>query len=319
MGEQITHLVDGLTKIAQIHNISREDQQAENVPKMLLAIVRLDARVVLVKLADRLHNMRTLPVLRAPKSKAYRLMFWRRHAAAAPPVYNSTNINSPFPQKDHLAQYTAEPHAQLLRHYGCTSEEVVPPEVSMRRLVCVFVAVLAISSARADALTIRDVVELTRAGLGDEVLLALIEVDPSVFPIDTETLKYLKEAGVSQRVIVAMVRSARTPPPPRSVPDPFISQVAPQAPEPQVVVIDHHDPERVREVPVAVPIFTFPSCSVRGSRVMSITSIETITFRTPRTGGTGRTLVETDHHQRRTQPVYWGTSGTLRPDAWKPK
>ena len=72
----------------------------------------------------------------------------------------------------------------------------------MRRLVYVFVALLAMSSARAEALTIRDVVELTRAGLGDDVLLALIEVDPSVFPIDTETLKYLKESGVSQRVIV---------------------------------------------------------------------------------------------------------------------
>ena len=124
----------------------------------------------------------------------------------------------------------------------------------MRRLVYVFVALLAMSSARAEALTIRDVVELTRAGLGDDVLLALIEVDPSVFPIDTETLKYLKESGVSQRVIVAMVRSARTPPPPVA-PEPFITQVAPQAPEPQVVVIDHHEPERIREVPVAVPIY----------------------------------------------------------------
>ena len=124
----------------------------------------------------------------------------------------------------------------------------------MRRLVYVFVVLLAMSTARAEALTIRDIVELTRAGLGDDVLLALIEVDPSVFPIDTETLKYLKESGVSQRVIVAMVRSARTPPPPVA-PEPFITQGAPAAPEPQVVVIDHHEPERVREVPVAVPIY----------------------------------------------------------------
>jgi len=63
--------------------------------------------------------------------------------------------------------------------------------------------------ARADALTVRDVVELTRAGLGEEVLLALIEVDRSVFPIDAATLKELKVNGVSERVIAAMVRSGR--------------------------------------------------------------------------------------------------------------
>src|SRR6476619_6824699 len=67
-GEEITHLVDGLTKIAQISNVSREEQQAENVRKMLLAMVD-DVRVVLVKLADRLHNMRTLQYLSADKRK----------------------------------------------------------------------------------------------------------------------------------------------------------------------------------------------------------------------------------------------------------
>src|SRR2546428_6298045 len=67
-GDEVAHLVEGLTKIAQISNVSREEQQAENVRKMLLAMVD-DVRVVLVKLADRLHNMRTLEYLSPEKRK----------------------------------------------------------------------------------------------------------------------------------------------------------------------------------------------------------------------------------------------------------
>jgi GTP pyrophosphokinase len=67
-GGEITHLVDGLTKIAHISDLSKEDQQAENVRKMVLAMIT-DVRVVLVKLADRLHNMRTMEFLKPEKRK----------------------------------------------------------------------------------------------------------------------------------------------------------------------------------------------------------------------------------------------------------
>src|SRR5213594_778719 len=67
-GDEVAHLVEGLTKIAHISNVTQEEQQAENVRKMLLAMVD-DVRVVLVKLADRLHNMRTLEYLSAEKRK----------------------------------------------------------------------------------------------------------------------------------------------------------------------------------------------------------------------------------------------------------
>jgi hypothetical protein len=201
----------------------------------------------------------------------------------------------------------------------------------MRRSVLLLLPLLALWPIRADALSVRDLVELSRAGLGDDVLLALIEVDPSVFPIDAATLKAVKAAGVSDRVIVAMVRSSRPPAPPLETvapPEPLA-----QPPEPQVVVIEHHDPPVIREVQVPYPVY-IPVASHAGNRQHARSSgnpavpVQTLyplpmppfypapTLQPQQSQGGQRA---DGRHTKPSEPVYWGFGGTLRPDAWKPK
>jgi GTP diphosphokinase / guanosine-3',5'-bis(diphosphate) 3'-diphosphatase len=67
-GPEVARLVEGVTKISRLNMMAPEARQVENIRKMLLAMVH-DVRVVLVKLADRLHNMRTLEYLEHPKQQ----------------------------------------------------------------------------------------------------------------------------------------------------------------------------------------------------------------------------------------------------------
>jgi hypothetical protein len=183
----------------------------------------------------------------------------------------------------------------------------------MRRSLAAALIVLLGLAQAAEALTIRDIIELSRAGLGDDVLLALIDVDAGVFANDRETIKALKDAGVSERVIVALIRSGRQrqlpEPAPVVAPDP---EPAP-APAPQIVVIDHHDAQP-QQVVVPVPVF-FPVVTTGGFRRGQVLRAAPATGEPfiPFQSGppVARPVV-----QEPKEPVYWGFGGKRRPDTW---
>ena len=67
-GGDIARLVDGLSKIDRLVGIDRQEREAENFRKLILAAAE-DWRVIFIKLADRLHNMRTLPAISQPDKR----------------------------------------------------------------------------------------------------------------------------------------------------------------------------------------------------------------------------------------------------------
>ena len=113
-GDDVARCVDGVTKLSKLNLANREERQAESVRKMLLAMVN-DIRVIMVKLADRLHNMRTLDAL--PPEKQERIATETMEIYA--PIANRLGMGKVRAELEDLAFRCLEPQASagLLKEF----------------------------------------------------------------------------------------------------------------------------------------------------------------------------------------------------------
>ena len=118
-GAEIAELVDGVTKIGKLAFSSREERQAENFRKMLVAMAR-DLRVLMIKLADRLHNMRTLQYL--PTEKARKI------------AQETLDIYAPLAHRLGMAKVKAELEDLALRVLHPDDYQELMRRVAKRRL-----------------------------------------------------------------------------------------------------------------------------------------------------------------------------------------
>ena len=190
-----------------------------------------------------------------------------------------------------------------------------------RTAVCVTIAVIALAGVRAWAVTLEDIVELSQAGIGEVVLIELIEMDDIAYPLTPSRLRALKGAGVSDQVLLALLRSGRS------------------ADDDRPAAARRNDPPRTRRsdgcrtrprgacapvvtsiVPVPVPVLvpTRPARRTGGRRrppgpqtrfgFGGVSGFNFLSTLTTVTTGTATTTPR--------EPTYWGWGGKQRPGSW---
>lgn len=175
----------------------------------------------------------------------------------------------------------------------------------MRRFL-LSLALLCAVAAPAHAVSLRDLIDLSKQGLSDDLLIALIDADKSVFHLTAADLKGLKEQGMSDRLLIHLLQTPSLYPVPETRllraddrPQTYLSR------EPDhIVIID-------RVETVAVPVYVPVPSHRRGYRRDDDRDRD-------RDGDRDRADDERRKPHTPPAPVYWGYGGKLRPDAWKP-
>ncbi|BCL76319.1 guanosine-3',5'-bis(diphosphate) 3'-pyrophosphohydrolase [Jeongeupia sp. HS-3] len=124
-GRHVADLVDGMSKLEKLEFQSKEMAQAENFRKMLLAMAR-DLRVILIKLADRLHNMRTMDAMRPDKQKRIA----RETLEIYAPIANRIGLNAVYQELDDLSFKYLHP-----RRYAVLSKALKAARGNRREVV----------------------------------------------------------------------------------------------------------------------------------------------------------------------------------------
>ena len=165
-----------------------------------------------------------------------------------------------------------------------------------RSLIIALLLLLGPAVSQAFAVSVRDLVELNRAGLSDAVLVALIETDGSRFTLNADDIRNLKSQGLSDTVIVAMITAGRAGSARRT---------------------DRAGEEPARAQPVAEAIATPPV-------VVNQTVTQKVDVQAPRHADVEPVYVPVyvavpvkPVEVKKAEPVYWGWGGKRRPDAWK--
>lgn len=158
----------------------------------------------------------------------------------------------------------------------------------MRRTLVALALICGLSS-QAEAVTLRELVDFTRQGMTDELLIALVEADKSVFHLTAADVSDLKKQGLSDRLLIHLLQTPALRP----------------APEPRLYMADAKP---------APPRVETPAVVVVTNVVQRVEHIEVpVVVRRRVRDEDGRK----DTEKEKPAPVYWGYGGKLRPGSWK--